>query len=995
MKNITLKPLLVILLLTGLTVSAQVVTSSSDNGADGTLRTEVAQAAPGSIITFAPGISDITLTSGFITIDKSITITGNGILNTTVNGNNASRIFDITTGNVVLNDFEIENGLADNGGGIRVFNATLTINALRISSCTANGASGSGGGIYLGTNSELIALNSTISTNTANRAGGGIESVAGTNVTLTNVQLIANNAGVTPATASPGNGGGFHITGSGTATITGGLITMNMSAAEGGGLWNGSGTMSINGTTISDNTTAGAAADNGGGGIYNLNGGTLTIQNAIISGNSATGTAGSGGGIFNDVGGMLTVSNSSIIQNTANRAGGGIEDNSGAGSAVVLTNVLLNENEVFTSPGNGGGLHVTGQGDVTISGGTVNMNEAGAEGGGLWNGTGVMTIDGTTIDGNTASGALADQGGGGIYNLNGGTLTITNAVISDNIANGTAGSGGGILNDVGSQLSISNSTISGNSARRAGGGIEDNSATSTLTLTNVNLSNNTVTGAPGNGGAIHITGAGSINISGGTVSNNTAALEGGGLWNGTGTMNVSGTTISGNVAQGAAADDGGAGIFNNGGTLNLNNAILTSNLATGTSGSGGGLLSTAGTVTIIGTVFDNNSANRAGGAIEIINGTLMLSDSDMLNNDVDGGAGTANPGNGGALHISGITTTTINGGTVSGNTAMREGGGLWNQTGSTMNLVNVTIDSNSAEGTDILHGGGGIFNNGGTLNLTTSTVSNNSTTGTNSNGGGLHVKAGTANIMLSTISGNTTANNGGGIYNNAITTVNATTITDNTATSSGGGVANNSANSIALKNTIVAGNFGVNGADVFSSNGTLLSNGYNLIGVDGTNAFPANANDIEGSNPLLGPLADNGGQTMTHMLLTSSPAYNAGDPLDQFNDQTGSPVFGGIRDIGSYEAQSQLGVNQYATGSRIVIYPNPSNGTFTISLRPDFGNDVTGKVYELASGKTIAEFAANEPTTVIDLNNFASGVYIVQVVSDITTETHKVLISKN
>lgn len=50
------------------------------------------------------------------------------------------------------------------------------------------------------------------------------------------------------------------------------------------------------------------------------------------------------------------------------------------------------------------------------------------------------------------------------------------------------------LNDVGSQLSVSATAITGNSAVRAGGGIEDNSGTSTIILTDVNLNNNSVSG---------------------------------------------------------------------------------------------------------------------------------------------------------------------------------------------------------------------------------------------------------------------------------------------------------------------------------------------------------------------------------------------------------------------------------------------------------------------------------------------------------------------
>ena len=121
------------------------------------------------------------------------------------------------------------------------------------------------------------------------------------------------------------------------------------------------------------------------------------------------------------------------------------------------------------------------------------------------------TIDGTVISENTASGNGADQGGGGIYNLNGGTIIITNATISNNVADGTAGSGGGILNDTGSTLTITNTEITGNVSNRAGGGIEDN-AGAMVTLTDVTLNNNTTNNSPGNGGGLHVTGAGTVNI---------------------------------------------------------------------------------------------------------------------------------------------------------------------------------------------------------------------------------------------------------------------------------------------------------------------------------------------------------------------------------------------------------------------------------------------------------------------------------------------------
>lgn len=471
---------------------------------------------------------------------------------------------------------------------------------------------GSGGGI-LNAGGTIEVNDSSISGNIASRAGGGIETNGDGSVELTTVALNDNVAG-SAGFATPGNGGGLHVTGGGTVTVSAGTVNNNSAELEGGGLWNGTGTMTVIGTQIDGNTAAGANADNGGGGIFNA-GGTLNVQGGtVISNNTASGTAGSGGGIFNDAGGTLTVNVAEISGNTANRAGGGIEDNSGAGLGVTITAAQISNNNAgvapaIASPGNGGGVHVTGAGDVNISSSFVLNNEAALEGGGLWNGTGTMTVVDTVIDGNTAAGVAADNGGGGIFNA-GGTLDIETTTITNNDATGTLGSGGGIFNDVGGTLTITSSAIEDNEAVRAGGGIEDNSGAGLgVTLTNVILSDNEVNGPPGNGGGLHVTGAGDVTITGGVVTDNEAALEGGGLWNGTGTMTITNATISGNTAAGAAADDGGGGIFNNGGTLLVSGSTLEGNSATGTNAGGGGIFNFAdGTVSVENSTISNNDA---------------------------------------------------------------------------------------------------------------------------------------------------------------------------------------------------------------------------------------------------------------------------------------------------------------------------------------------------------------------------------------------------
>lgn len=154
------------------------------------------------------------------------------------------------------------------------------------------------------------------------------------------------------------------------------------------------------------------------------------------------------------------------------RAGGGIEDNSGESTTVTLVDVTLSDNTTGSAPGNGGGVHITGPGDMDISGGMVTGNTAAAEGGGLWNGAGLMTVTNVMIDGNTAMGNSGDQGGGGVFNA-GGTIEVMTSTISNNMSTDMS-NGGGLHNDASGMVSLTLSTISGNSTSNNGGGIANN-----------------------------------------------------------------------------------------------------------------------------------------------------------------------------------------------------------------------------------------------------------------------------------------------------------------------------------------------------------------------------------------------------------------------------------------------------------------------------------------------------------------------------------------
>lgn len=433
-----------------------------------------------------------------------------------------------------------------------------------------------------------------------------------------------------------------------------------------------------------DLTGGSPPATQSGGAIQSA--GDLIVDFATLSNNTVSGAGASGGAIFN-AGGNTTVRDSTLQSNSAERAGGAIEANAGATKILRST---LHANSTGPSPGNGGGFHLTGAGTVRVINSIVASNSAANEGGGLWNSaSGSMIVRVTQIHGNTASGDPLDAGGGGVHN-DGGVLAMSVVTIDGNSADGLAGSGGGVLNVSGGTVTIANSTISNNSAQRAGGGVEANGANTTLW--NTDLLGNTTGAAPGNGGGLHLTGTADIHVVGGEVSGNTAASEGGGLWNSAGgTMFVRNTTLNDNTASGALADNGGGALFNDGGTLTVRNASMDGNAADGAAGSGGAILNDGGTLSVALSTLSSNTASRAGGAIEAVAGSTTLFRSMLFSNET----GPA-PGNGGAFHVTGAGLVTIDDSDIRRNDAANEGGGVWCSNTADMTVANTTLSLNTS-----------------------------------------------------------------------------------------------------------------------------------------------------------------------------------------------------------------------------------------------------------------------------------------------------------
>ncbi|NEO88185.1 MAG: DUF4347 domain-containing protein [Spirulina sp. SIO3F2] len=555
------------------------------------------------------------------------------------------------------------------------------------------------------------------------------------------------------------------------------------------------------------------------------------------------------------------------------------------GVATTFDNLTITGGRVT---GDGGGIRSNGA--VTVTNSTISSNSASGRGGGVYS-NGAVTITNSTISGNSAN-----NHSGGIRSN--GAVTVTNSTVSGNVANSSIG--GGIGNASTSAVTVTNSTISGNSSGNDGGGIFSNGA--------VTVNSSTVSGNSANRVGGGISGDGAVTVNSSTISGNSASNFGGGI-RGNGGVTVNSSTISGN-----SSGSNGGGIRSNG-AVTVTNSTISSNSASDVGGGIGNASTSAVTVTNS-TISGNSSGNDGGGVFG--NGAVSVTNSTISGN-------SANRVGGGVRSDGAVSVTSS---TVSGNSSGDRGGGIGNASTSAVTVTNSTISGNSS-GRD----GGGIFGNGA-VTVTTSTISGNSA---NDDSGGLR-SDGAVTVTNSTISGNSARDGGGGIGNastSAVTITNST-ISGNSANDGGGGIYSNGA--VIATNATIAFNSGGDGGGIYAvlasslgntivANNRASGNGPDLVGtftanysliLDPSGATIGGGNNIFNQDPLLQPLADNGGPTQTHAITAASPALNAGSNsianlAGLTTDQRGlaARIFGGTVDIGAYELNPNADVGPF------------------------------------------------------------------------------------
>ena len=529
--------------------------------------------------------------------------------------------------------------------------------------------------------------------------------------------------------------------------------------------------------------------------------------------------------------------------------------------------------------------------------------------------TGTHTLKGLTVrHGNCDNGGgcpIDDNDGGNIY-ATAADLTLDGV----NVQNGYAENGGGGIYSDGGALTLQNKTLvggpdTGNKVGDLGGGVLLHNG-SAFVVDNSRIAYNH---ANNYGGGVELRDGSSATVRNGSWIDHNKTVEdyGGGIYvEGTGTqLVVDASTISHN----SSTQGGGISVDSTGSRAQIENgSIVSSNTVTGT-----------------GTVLGGGINNR---------GTLTISNSTVMDNWVTSPDELAF---GGGIYNSGSLVVIKS--TVSGNTASgfptSWGGGIYND--ATLQMTSSTLSGNVASGADYGYGGG-IGSDNGTIDITSSTFTDNSASGTiNGHGGAIDLAGIIVTVTNSTFYSNSATHRGGGIHNyqGTLDVLNST-LSGNSSDSAYGGGIDNQDGTLSLTNTILANS--LSGYDCASTT-ALTGDSHNLIESNNGCGTPALTTD-----PVLGALAGNGGDTQTMALLTGSPAIDAAqDAACPATDQRGiGRPQGDHCDIGAFELDP-IPLSVVVSGS----------GSGTVTSDPagiDCGADCS-QIYDYGTGVTLTATA--------------------------------------
>jgi len=754
------------------------------------------------------------------------------------------------------------------------------------------------------------------------------------------------------------------------STIQNSTFEDNHSGADGGAIYNDSGTLNIDNVIFRGNYS-----ENGSGGaIYNYgalsntdpNTGysiitsiTSTIQNSTFENNHS---GADGGAIYNDSG-TLNISDSTFTENYSESGQGGAISNSGG--ALNISGSTFTGN--YSAIGGGGAINNSGISaridpntgysinesiTSTIQNSTFDTNHAVNDGGAIYNYGGTLNINDSTFTGN-----YSESGSGGaisIYGIlantdsNTGYSIITS--ITPTIQNSTFQNnhsvyyGGAIFNGSGI-LNIDNVTFRGNNSESGSGGAIYNSGI--LACMDLNIGNN-------------INESITSTIQNSTFENNHSLYDGGAIFNDGGTLNIDNVTFRGNYSESSTSG-----------------AIYNYGILSNTDPNTGYSINESITFTIQNSTFENNHSTGDGGAIYNDRGTLNIDNVIFRGNYSESGKG-------GAIYNSGILsntdpntgysinesiTSTIQNSTFENSHSGADGGAIYNDSG-ILNINNVIFRGNYSE-----NGQGGAIYNSGVLSNTdpntgdnisesiTSTIRNSAFENNHSmnDGGAIYNDGGTINIVDSSFTGNHSDNGLGGVIynrNNGILNIQAA---DNGVTSFTNNTDSTGSNAIYLDSGTLNLNAGNNGQIIFNDK-IASSNITNPININKTGSAATDGPPT--GSPTSGNIYFNNSVSNSTINL-----YNGTVTLGQDNYLNGN-------NLGLYGGT----LNMVNNSTGIANFNNLSlTGTTNLRIDADLKNEVADKI---TSANPVTG------TGILNVNH-------INLLSDATTNTTNLLIADN
>ncbi|MEX0643070.1 MAG: Ig-like domain-containing protein, partial [Pirellulales bacterium] len=889
------------------------------------------------LFTGGPGTIPLADTPGELKLLKSMTITGPGAslltidagdgADNTFNTGDGFRIFNVDDGNGVttisatLTGLKLTGGdVTGEGGAIRAQFENLAVRDCVITGNAAVGGAGNGGGIYANTfnDRDLEITRTTISRNRSGNGGGGIIATGSIGTIAILDSIISQNEAATL------NGGGLDLSmqSGGTITVTNTTVSGNTAMASGGGLRmsvSGAATANISNSTFSNNFVGVR-----GGGIYISNpGGAVTILSSTISGNRADLDAG-GISANNGMGFTTTIAHSTITRNVS-------DDNAAGG-------------------GSGGGLFLFGAGTVALDhtivadnfdGSAVMANDIDA----TTFATGAITAEFSLIGDNTGSGLTAGNPIGmgnkigtgaapidpllGPLQPNGGP-TQTHALFT-----GSPALDAGDPTAVADMGGIPEFDQRGNTFTRvfdgaapAGAVIDigayelQNLGAPQALVVDILADENDGDYSPGDLSLREAIGLANGNVGFADTITFASGLNGGtillvrGELGITEELTINATSLTSGITIDASGNDPTPGTNDD-----LGSRIFNIN---------DGDEAVDNRATLIGLTLTGGDADGFGGAIASVE-SLTLRNSVITGNAADtaGGIGLYQYSTGAPL------THEITGSTISGNSATSSGGGGIFMVRGTTTINNSTISGNSASADPTFAYAGGIGLRSATCTITNSTISGNTTSGS---GGGLYMNYGTATIVNSTFSDNRADLNGGGLTARFFgadqsLTISHSTFTQNVAdddnddAGTGGGIflgdppGNNG--TFTLTHTIVAENFDRSDAapdmDATTNPATTFTRTFNLIGI-GSNSGVTNGVMGNQVGSVAVPLDPQIGALVDNGGPTLTHALDLDSPAVDGGDTTLDAGVGGVPEF------DQRG-NPFTR-----VFDGNDNGTSTIDI---------------------------------------------------------------